>query len=62
MGALKTLGIICVVFAFILALITSFFILSYLIKIIAVIAAVAGSLWIIGALIWLAVCEAFGKN
>lgn len=61
MGKLKVLGIICVVFAFILALVTSFFILSYLIKIIAVLAALAGTAWIIGALLWMLVCEVIGK-
>lgn len=61
MRKLKTLFIICVVFAFVLALITSFIVIGYVIKIIAVIAACVGVLAIIGGLIYLLVCEMLGK-
>lgn len=61
MRALKILGIVCVVFACILAVITTALIISYAIKIIAAVAAVIGVLGLIGALTWLAICEAFGR-
>ena len=62
MQALKTLGIICVVFACILIVITLFIAFGFVVRIIAVVAAIVGTLWIIGALLWLAVSELFQKK
>lgn len=62
MRVLKTLGIICVVFACILAVITLFIAIGFVIRIIAVVAAVIGFLWLMGAVLWVAVCELFGKK
>lgn len=62
MQALKTLGIICVVFACILIVITLFIAFGFVVRIIAVVAAIVGTLWLIGAMLWLAVSELFQKK
>jgi hypothetical protein len=62
MSALKTLGVICVVFACILVVITLFIAIGFVVRIIAVIAAVIGVLWLGGILLWMAVCELFQKK
>lgn len=62
MQSLKTLGIICVVFACILVIITLFIAIGFVVRILAVVAAIGGTLWIIGALLWLAVSEMFQKK
>lgn len=62
MGKIKTLGLICVLFACVLIVITLFIAIGFVVRILAVTAAVIGVLWLIGALLWMAVCELFGKK
>lgn len=53
MAALKTLGGICIGLALLLVIITLFFFFGIIIRVIAIVAAIIGTVWLIGALMWL---------